>query len=223
MHPYYQPLALTYQQHANPGNALIMKKYLKDHFEFLGIKTEERTRLNRAFFAEHGLPAYSELPDITDSLLEQPQREYHYFAITLVTRMKKFWNEGTWKLLEKLILTHSWWDTVDPLAANTCGQYFRKFPSLIQPVTAPWNQSDNMWLIRSSILFQLRYKEDTDQQLLFAYLEPHLDSNEFFIQKAIGWALRQYARVNPAAVRAFVQQHEMAPLSRREAQRGLAD
>ncbi len=217
MHPYYQPLAEAYHQHANAENAPWMEKYMKNQFSFFGIKTPERTRLNREFFAKHGLPDYNELETIVDSLMHQPQREFHYFAISLVGKMKKDWREDTWQLLEKMILTNSWWDTVDALAARTCGEFFRVFPKQREKVTGQWNRHQNIWLVRSSILFQLHYKEKTDQELLFGYIRPHLDSQEFFIQKAIGWALRQYARTNPEAVKEFVDQHEMAPLSRREA------
>ena len=221
MHSYIQPLAQAYAQNANPENAHWMKKYMKEKFPFFGIKTPDRTIINRAFFARYGLPEFRELEAIVDELMQQPQREFHYFAISLVGKVKKQWTLDNWKLFEKMILTHSWWDTVDSLAGGTMGHYFRRYPALTEPVTAPWNRSDNLWLIRSSILFQLNYKRDTDQELLFKYIRPHLGSKEFFIQKAIGWALRQYARTNAEAVIQFVNSHELAPLSRREALKHL--
>lgn len=217
MHPYIQPLAQAYQQHANTENAFWMRKYMKNQFAFFGIKTPDRTLINRAFFGQYGLPPYHELEAIVDDLFQQPQREFHYFAISLTRKMKKQWTVESWKLFEKMILTHSWWDTVDAIASGTMGDYFRRYPALIDHVTGPWNASENMWLVRTSILFQLSYKRDTDQKLLFRYIKPHLGSKEFFIQKAIGWALRQYARTNAEAVLYFADAHELAPLSRREA------
>jgi 3-methyladenine DNA glycosylase AlkD len=223
MHPYFQPLAETYQQNAHPENAHWMKKYMKNQFEFFGIKTPDRTRINREFFAGQGLPDSRELETIVDSLMFQPQREFHYFAISLTGKMKKQWTEESWKMMEKMLLTNSWWDTVDALAAGTCGEYFKKYPQLAGEVTGTWNRHDNMWLVRSSILYQLKYKEKTDAERLFGYIRPHLESKEFFIQKAIGWALRQYARTNPEAVLAFANTHPLAPLSRREALKHLGE
>lgn len=223
MHPYYQPLAAIYEHNANPRNADWMKRYMKNQFEFYGIKTPDRTRLNRGFFGQYGLPEDKDLEPITSSLMQQPQREYHYFAISLAGKMKKQWKDDSWKLFEKMILSNSWWDTVDSLATNSCGQYFRKYPQHAFPVTSTWNKHDNKWLIRSSILFQLQYKNDTDEQLLFSYILPHIGSKEFFIQKAIGWALRQHARISPEAVMEFARNHELAPLSKREALKGIKD
>ncbi|TAE07534.1 MAG: DNA alkylation repair protein [Bacteroidetes bacterium] len=125
------------------------------------------------------------------------------------------------ELVESLIITNSWWDSVDYLAPRIAGKLFSRFPEQIERYTSRWIESDNFWLQRSAIIFQLAYKTKTDSALLFAYVERRKDSKEFFIQKAIGWALRQYARSAPQAVRDFVNHTDLAPLSRREALKHL--
>ncbi|RNB56968.1 DNA alkylation repair protein [Brevibacillus gelatini] len=114
----------------------------------------------------------------------------------------------------------SWWDTVDYLAAHTIGALFSRSPELIRPNTTAWVKGDNIWLARTALLFQLSYKSRTDQELLFALIESCAASREFFIAKAIGWALREYAKTEPEAVRDFVET-ALANLSRREALKHL--
>jgi len=116
------------------------------------------------------------------------------------------------------MITHkSWWDSVDNVVSFLAGPWLKKF-SVAQPaITNAWVNSDDMWLQRSAIIFQNGYKQYTNEQLLFRYIRLHAHSKEFFIQKAIGWALREYSKTNPASVRIFVDSHTLAPLSRREA------
>ncbi|MEZ4888313.1 MAG: DNA alkylation repair protein [Chitinophagales bacterium] len=118
--------------------------------------------------------------------------------------------------MEFMIVHKSWWDSVDT-TAKWVGVFFKKYPTMTKPVTKRWITSDNMWLQRMAIIFQLAYKKDTDVDLLFEYVLRKSDSKEFFIQKAIGWALRQYAKTDANAVWRFVDVTDLAPLSRREA------
>ena len=122
------------------------------------------------------------------------------------------------KTIEYLIVTKSWWDTVDSLAGGTVGFHFKRFPDVREKYLAKWRSSENFWLRRTTILFQLNYKEETDFDLLCDIIRENLGSKEFFINKAIGWALRQHARVDSKAVKKFVMTtKELNPLSRREA------
>ena len=126
------------------------------------------------------------------------------------------------KTLEYLIVTKSWWDTVDSLAGGTVGIHFLRFPEVREQYLARWRASKNFWLRRTTILFQLGYEQNTDFDLLCDIIRENLGSNEFFINKAIGWALRQYARTDPKAVKKFVNAtKELNPLSRREAMKHL--
>ena len=120
-------------------------------------------------------------------------------------------------LIEKLIITNSWWDSVDVVAKFILGEYLMKFPLETDAVISRFSNSDNMWLNRSAILFQLAYKEKTNFDLLKSICEKHKDSSEFFIQKAIGWALREYAKTNLEAVKNYVSSANLKSLSKKEA------
>jgi 3-methyladenine DNA glycosylase AlkD len=120
-------------------------------------------------------------------------------------------------LLEKLITTESWWDTVDGLAANQVGGVLARFPEIREPYIDRWRQEEDFWLRRTTLLFQLRYKGQTDADLLFALIKENLADQEFFIQKAIGWSLREYSKSNAEAVQQFVAETELSGLAQREA------
>ena len=122
------------------------------------------------------------------------------------------------EFLEELILANSWWDTVDWIS-KLVGMHFKRFPQLIVPVTERWMDSGNFWLQRVCLIFQLSYKEKTDADLMFKYVRRVADSKEFFLQKGAGWALRQYSRTNPEAVREFLASTRLSALTKREAMR----
>jgi len=124
-------------------------------------------------------------------------------------------------LLEFMIVKKSWWDTVDTIATGTLGVHFKRFAKVRDRTLARWRKSSNFWLRRACILFQLNYKQDTDFNLLQEIIRENLGSKEFFINKAIGWALRQYSRVDPKGVRKFVRETPLEPLSAREALKWL--
>ena len=150
------------------------------------------------------------------------EREFHQTAIDLLVKeFKKNFVLEDIQLIEKLIITNSWWDSVDTIAKYLLGGYLLQFPSETLKVVERFSNSENMWLNRSSILFQLSYKEKNNFEILKSECEKHKDSNEFFIQKAIGWALRDYSRFNPKGVESYVNSTNLKPLSRREALRLL--
>lgn len=206
-------------QHRDPAQAGPMEAYMKNHFPFLGIKSPQRRELTKQFFKEHGIPENWE--QVVRSLWTLPEREYHYVALDILEKTKKRLTPAHLPLTVDLITTQSWWDTVDYLASHTTGKLFAMYPALIEPNTTAWINGQNMWLQRTAILFQLSYKEKTDEQLLFSLIIKCADSDQFFIQKAIGWALREYAKTNPEAVREFVKATPLASLSRREALKHL--
>ena len=142
-----------------------------------------------------------------------------YFALGLYDKRKKQLKQEEIPFLEYLITTKSWWDTVDYISPHLIGALFMKKPEVIEHSIQRWLDSDNLWLQRSAILFQLKYKDKTDTKLLFSIIEACANSKEFFIRKAIGWALREYSKTNPEAVLTFVQTHSLSPLSEREALR----
>ncbi|TVY01925.1 DNA alkylation repair protein [Paenibacillus cremeus] len=195
-----------------------MEAYMRNLFPFLGIKNPERTLLEREFWQYHGVPAGEELIACVEALWALPEREFQYTALNLLEKHVKKAEKEHIDLLEKLIVTNSWWDSVDTIAGKIVGKHLMRFPDLIPTYTEKWIRSDNMWLQRTAILFQLGYKERTNQELLFDYIRRTADSKEFFIRKAIGWALRQYSKVNEEAVRQFVAETpQLSGLSVREA------
>jgi len=212
-----QPLIKIFRENTNPNNAEPMKKYMKGKFEFLGIKKPLRTELLKNFYKEYGNPETSEIKEIVLELWNLPEREFQYCAISILRKFLKYYDESYFDLFEKMIITKSWWDTVDGIASWLVGEHFKKFDKLQEKYIGKWMRSENMWLQRTCILFQLHYKENTDVMLLGGVIMGLSQSKEFFIQKAIGWALREYSKTDSEAVINFVENNELAPLSKREA------
>lgn len=221
MHPYAKSLQKLYQQHADPLKAAPMKAYMRNQFEYLGIQTPKSTELNRMFIAEHGLPELADLEEILRDLWTLTEREYQYVAVGILGRMAKELPPDFILVMEYLLVTKSWWDTVDSIAGGPVGTHFSRYPRVKEKYVALWRKSENIWLRRTTLLFQLGYKKDTDFPLLCDLICDNLGSKEFFINKAIGWALRQYSRVDPQGVRNFVAQTPLHPLSKREALKWL--
>ena len=150
-----------------------------------------------------------------------PQREFQYAGVGLLAKFEKTLPAEFIETIETLLVTKAWWDTVDSIAGGTLGVHFKRHPAVREATLAKWRQAENFWLRRACLLFQLNYKKETDFELLKALIRENLGSKEFFINKAIGWALRQYSRLDPQGVREFVAQTPLNPLSAREALRWL--
>jgi len=195
---------------------------MKNNFSFLGIKTEKRRAIFKSTYEQNKVEIKSNFRIIAWELFQMKEREFHQVAIDLLVKesKKNFVIEDI-KLIEKLIITNSWWDSVDTIAKYLLGGYLQQFPLETLKVIERFSNSKNMWLNRSAILFQLSYKEKTNFEILISECEKHKHSNEFFIQKAIGWALRDYSRFNPSGVTAYVNSTNLKPLSSREALRLL--
>jgi 3-methyladenine DNA glycosylase AlkD len=222
MHTYLAPLADPFRRAADPANAAAMERYMKDIAPFLGIKTPQRRALLKAHIDTHGLPPIAELPAICRSALAQPEREWHYCAVVLLVRLAKKLGPVHLPLIEELITTKSWWDTVDLLASNVVGVVLKRHSKEIARWNTRWIESPDLWLNRTAILFQLKWKGDTERELLFANIRRHAGHTDFFIRKAIGWALRELSRSDHRAVQAMLRVQPLSPLSRREALRHMA-
>jgi 3-methyladenine DNA glycosylase AlkD len=212
----------AFKEKHNPENAFTMAKYMKNNFAFFGIKTEERRRIFKEIWKENKQEVTANAREIATTLYAKKERELHYCAIEiLIKQLKGNYKKEDVQLIEKLIITNSWWDSVDTIAKYILGEYLLEFPLETKVVIKRFSNSENMWFNRSAILFQLGYKEKTSFELLKAECEKHKLSKEFFIQKAIGWALREYAKTNPEAVRNFVLNNNLRPLSTKEALKNI--
>ena len=175
----------------------------------------------KEFISKYGLPPIEDLDAILRDLWALPEREFQYVGLGLLDKLEKKLPAKFIKPIEYLIITKPWWDTVDAIASHTVGTHFRRFPDVREKYLSKWRDSGNIWLRRTTLLFQLNYKKETDFELLCEIINENLDSKEFFINKAIGWSLRQYARVDPKLVSKFVRSTPLHPLSRREAMKHL--
>lgn len=219
---YQNELIDLFRSNGKESNRKPMEDYMRNHFSFLGIKSPERKDLIKGFFAEHGKPEREWIKPLVRYLYAQPEREFHYAALAMIdVHIKKLDTEWL-SFLEEIIITNSWWDTVDHIAPHHVGAILLRDKSSIIDYPDRWIESDNFWLQRSAILFQLKYKENTDAQKLFTYIEAASGSKEFFIRKAIGWALREYSKTAPKEVLTFIKSTDLAPLSRREGLKHLA-
>ncbi len=216
MHSYLIPLIKSFEQHANVADADGMKAYMLHQFHFFGLKTPLRRKLSKEYFKQ-SLPPFKDAEEIVKDCWQHPNREMQYIGTEFLAYYKKEWKKNTIQLMEYMITHKSWWDSVDHAATDLTGPFFKLFPEQTDKITGKWNRSSNIWLQRSSIMFQKAYKKETDKELLSNYILHVAASKEFFIQKAIGWALREYSKTNPDWVKQFVKQHKLSPLSTREA------
>ncbi|MCF8364328.1 MAG: DNA alkylation repair protein [Bacteroidales bacterium] len=217
MNSYIQNLRQAFLLQANPEIAMQQKAYMRNKFDYFGLKSPEQTAIRRDFIKQNGLPDISNLDALIHDLWLQPEREFQYFAMMLTEKFIKKTDENFIAVLGFMITTKSWWDTVDYIAATLVGKHFKRFPEQIPAYTEKWMASGDFWLQRAALLFQLKYKKDTDLDLMFNLIERLADKNEFFIRKAIGWVLREYSKTDPEKVIKFVENHELKPLSRKEA------
>ncbi|MBA4196501.1 MAG: DNA alkylation repair protein [Chitinophaga sp.] len=221
MHPYLISITKDFEKAANALKAEDFHKYMMGNFNFFGIKTPLRRQICKTHFRNHSLKKYEELQQLVEEAWALDLREYQYYAIELIIANKKLWTDKTIELIDFCLSTKSWWDTVDQIDASILPDYFKIFPQHIQPYTEKWNSSDNIWLQRSSIVFQKNFKHETNTALLKKYIIKHLASEEFHVQKAIGWALRAYSKTNAEWVEDFINEHDLKPVSLREARKIL--
>lgn len=220
--PFVAELENAFRQNASSEAAASMEAYMKNNFAFFGIKTTPRREILKELWKTHKEEIKQNTRTIAWELFSKKEREFHYCAIEiLIKELKKNYVKKDIQLIEKMIITHSWWDSVDTIAKYLLGNYFVQFPEETELIISRFSDSDNMWLNRSVILFQLDYKAKTDADLLFSICQKFKDSKEFFIQKAVGWALRTYSYFNPEGVTEFVANTDLKPLSKREALRNL--
>lgn len=209
---------------ADQAKAPEMQRYMKSEMPFRGVPKPERAGLVRRLFAAHPL---SDVDTWTATVLELWRgarfREERYVALDLTAAGDRSWQQPSLlALYEELVVTGAWWDFVDEVANRRVGPLLRAYPAELTPAMRSWSRDPDPWKRRTSIICQLGSKADTDVELLTECIEANIADPDFFLRKAIGWSLRQFAKSEPGWVRTFVDTHpELSPLSRREATKHL--
>jgi 3-methyladenine DNA glycosylase AlkD len=218
-----QELEASFSLQANPYQAERMAAYMKNHFPFLGIMKTERTALTKEML-KVCRTATPEIIHAGISLLwQKPEREYHYFAIEWARAAKAFKWENAYELIAMLTEQNQWWDSVDTVAAHLTGPWAKLNLEKVHSEREKWLTSPNMWWRRTAIIYQLNHKKETDTIFLEKTIDQLHQEKEFFIRKAIGWALRQYARTDADWVIEICEKYPLSGLSRREALKHLGN
>jgi len=219
---YVELVSGLYAKKGDSTTADGQSRYMKNRFPFYGLKAPQWMSSIKEVFKEHGLYEGEQLYIFVRLCFEEEYREMHYTGLQMLEKKIRKQQENVIEFLEELVLKNSWWDTVDWIN-KLVGIHFRRFPDLQIATAERWIETDNRWLQRLAMIHQLTYKEKTDWDLMQRMILRRADSEEFFVQKAAGWALRQYSKTNGSAVTCFVEEHgqKLAALSRREALRLL--
>ncbi|MFI1172849.1 DNA alkylation repair protein [Streptomyces melanogenes] len=210
-------LTTVYPTGADEHRAGEMFAYMKGVAPYLGIRTPQRRALSRVVLDGLEQPGERDVVAVVLRCWRLEEREYHYFAVDYARRYVARCSAAFLPVARYLVETVSWWDTVDHLAAHVVGPLVAADRSLAA-VMDEWIEDEDLWVARTALLHQLRYKENTDTDRLFSYCLRQGGHPDFFIRKAIGWALREYGKTDPGAVRAFVEgeRGRLSPLSVRE-------
>ncbi len=197
-----------------------MSAYMKNLFPFYGIKSPERKIIHKEIHQHAQLKTLQQ--EYVKMLWNEPQREMQYLAMDHIIKYVKQLKPEDMVWLEKCILTKSWWDSVDLLASHAVGYIFQKFPETRTKWLSKWEDTQEIWIIRTMLIFQLKYKQQTDFQLLKQIIVTYSTHHNFFVKKGAGWALREYAKTNKQAVMQFVSSHdELSNLTKKEALKNL--
>lgn len=213
-----QVLRTTFQENAVPAIRDAKTAYMKHKFQFFGLQRPLRVKLASALCNRYTVASEQELIALLRVLWREPEREFHYTALDIAWKYRKLWSEDFLVVCVYLIDNHPWWDTIDTIATKFLGYLAQRHAS-VKASLAGWIHDKDLWKRRSALLYQLKYKHKTDAELLARLCCLTMHEREFFIRKAIGWALREYSKTNPAWVRAFIERHDaqLSPLSKREA------
>ena len=204
------------EENRNELLAESMSKYMQDKFRFLGVRGATRTEIYKKYFPDARKTKTIDWYFV-ESCWNKEEREFQYVVVYYLKAMQKFLKREDISRLKYLIVTKSWWDTVD-LLAKVVGSLVIRIEGYDQ-IMLEWSKDSNIWLKRVAILYQLSLKDKVDEIILDKILVNNLGDNEFFINKAVGWALRDYSKFNPEWVREFIKKNKdnMANLSIREA------
>ena len=207
------------RKEGNPIRIPQMEAYMRNQFPFYGVMSTPRKELLKALKKEHlEVLDSNEKRALIQLLWEEEHRECQLVALDWLMQWKpKEFTASDIDLFEWLITTKSWWDTVDGIAPNVVGKYARVFPDQMKETLHRWESHDSFWIRRACLIFQLRYRQETDLDLLQYFINKFKPDREFFIQKAIGWSLREVSKWNPTWVARVVEEEQLTGLAKREA------
>jgi len=221
-HPLIEHVREALYDRANPEKAPQMQAYMKSKMPYLGVTSPERKALLKEAVPAYPLESAEVFREVVMAFWrEATYREERYVAMDIADhrRYRTYQTLDMLPLYEEMIVVGAWWDYVDMIASHLIGGLLKRYPDVMTPEMRAWAHDTDLWKRRTAIICQLSFKEKTDLDLLYACMEPALDEKEFFLRKAIGWALRQYARVDPQEVIRYVHEHagRLSGLSKREA------
>jgi 3-methyladenine DNA glycosylase AlkD len=219
-----EDLRKRFQILENQNQAVKMAAYMKNIAPFFGVSSIPRKGIFNEW--KETLPkdlSFEKRWELIFLLWEQEEREFQYVAVDWINS----WNKNLYQKedlmnLQMIIQSKSWWDTVDLLASNFLSNLIVKFPDLKFEMIENWSDTMDFWLHRSTLIFQLKYKQKTDLNLLSNQITRFKSNKEFFIQKAIGWSLREVSKWNPVWVKNVVEQQQLIGLAKREASKYLS-
>ena len=215
-------LKIILQQQSDPTRAQSQQKYMKDHFVFYGLLKPTVKELTLPFLKESLSWNIATIINTAQLLFHEEKRECAYIGVYLLTQNHKRFSYAELQQCYPLINTNPWWDSVDALQ-KFFSLWIQKHPEHLREVSITWNDSPSLWQKRSALILQLGHKQKLDTLLLSEIIISNKDSSEFFIQKAIGWILREYSKTNKIWVREFIIQHpDLSNLSKREASKYLS-
>ncbi len=212
------------EERAVTRDAPAMQRYMKSEMPFLGVRKPSRVGIVDELCRRFPFPEQEDLVDTTRALWRNATyREERYVALSVTGHraQRASRTPGMLGLYEEFVVTGAWWDFVDETASRRIGPLLLSHPDVVRPLLLRWSTDEDRWRRRTAIIAQLRAKERTDVELLRRSIESNLADQDFFLRKAIGWALREHAKTAPGWVREFVEDHDLSPLSRREALRNI--
>lgn len=223
MNSFVSELQQNFSDQKNPERALQMEAYMKNHFPFLGISAPERRSITKGWISEiNKACSTKEKWEIIFELWNLNAREYQCAAIDLLNKFKKKeWEIQDLYQLELLLTSKSWWDSVDAIGTNALSDFMNIYSEHRHEIIDKWINSNNIWLQRCCLIYQLKYSTKTDFELLKSSILQLKHLNEFFIQKAIGWSLRQHSKHDKIAVKEFLSSTKLSNLAMREASKYL--
>ena len=206
----------VYSLNKDSDRAYKMAAYMKNKFPFLGIPSPLRNELNKEILSELKGEGFSNIEQLVNLLWKLPEREYQYLAIIILDKHKDKLTPSHIEFIIDLIKSKSWWDTIDALVPKFIGYILYNYPELRNEYISTWIESSNIWLNRTAILFQLKYKEDTDFELQKTIIDSLKHKPDFFVKKAIGWSLREYSKKEPILVEDYIKKANLQALSEKE-------